>query len=326
MEEFGIAKFDWLKQFLELANGIPSHDTFNRLFARLRPTQLQARLLTWIQSLVALCPGDLVAIDGKALRRSHQRGIGIEALELVSAFVRKNRLMLAQLKVDPESNEITAVPPLLRLLALKGCIVSLDAMHCQKATVAEIRDQEADYVIAVKANQGQLYESVKAFFEDVEEGRTHFFEVEQCQTVDGEHGRIEERRYCQVNVPEDLPGGQEWRDLRSLAMCESKREEKGKVSVEKRYYVSSLSVDVSRISEAIRGHWSIENSFHWILDVVFREDESRVRVGEAGENLAVVRRLALNLLQQEKSLKRGVKTKRLKAALDEAYLLKILNI
>jgi predicted transposase YbfD/YdcC len=326
MEEFGIAKQDWLKQFLELPNGIPSHDTFNRLFARLRPQELQSRLLRWIQSVVTLSDGDLVAIDGKTLRRSHQRQIGKEALELVSAWVRKNRLMLGQLKVAEDSNEITAVPPLLRLLELKGCIVSLDALHCQKATVAEIREQQADYVVALKSNQGQMYEAVKAFFEDVEEGRTHFFEIQEHRTVDGEHGRIEERRYCQVNVPMDLPGRQEWRDLASLAMCESKREVKGEVSVKKRYYLSSLSVDVLRMSEAIRGHWSIENSFHWVLDVVFREDESRVRVGEGGENLALVRRLALNLLQQEKSLKRGVKTKRLKAALDETYLLKILNI
>jgi predicted transposase YbfD/YdcC len=326
MAEFGIAKQAWLKQFLELANGIPSHDTFNRLFARLRPKELQSRLLTWIQSVVTLNDGDLVAIDGKTLRRSHQRQLGKEALELVSAWVRKNRLMLAQLKVAEDSNEITAVPPLLRLLELKGCIVSLDAMHCQKATVAEIREQQADYVVALKSNQGQMYEAVKGFFEDVEEGRAHFFEIQEYQTVDGEHGRIEERRYCQVNVPEDLPGRQEWRDLTSLALCESKREVKGEVSVEKRYYLSSLSVDVQRMSEAIRGHWSIENSFHWILDVVFKEDDCRVRVGEGAENLAIVRRLALSLLQQEKSVKRGVKTKRLKAALDEAYLLKILNI
>ena len=153
----------------------------------------------------------------------------------------------------------------------------------------------------------------------------HFFEIEEHQTVDGEHGRIEERHYWQVNVPEDMLGREEWADLQSLGMCEARREVNGKVSVEQRYYLSSLSVDVKRLSEAIRGHWSIENSFHWILDVVFREDDCRVRVGEAAENLAIVRRLALNLLQQEKTLKRGVKTKRLKAALDESYLLKILN-
>jgi predicted transposase YbfD/YdcC len=233
--------------------------------------------------------------------------------------------MLGQLKVAEDSNEITAVPPLLRLLELKGCIVTLDAMHCQKATVKEIRQQKADYVVAVKQNQGQLYEAVKSFFEDVRQGRTHFFEIQEQRTVDGEHGRIEERWYCQVNVPEDLPGREDWADLHSLGMCEAKRESKGETSVEQRYYVSSLSVDVKRLSEAIRGHWGIENSFHWVLDVVLREDDCRVREGEAAENLAIIRRLALNLLQQEKTLKRGVKTKRLKAALDDTYLLKILN-
>jgi predicted transposase YbfD/YdcC len=325
MEEFGIAKEVWLRQFLQLPNGIPSHDTFNRVLARLRPKAFQSCLLRWVQSVAALSDGDIVAIDGKTLRRSHQRSSGKEALELVSAWARKNRLMLGQLKVAQDSNEITAVPPLLRLLALKGCIVTVDAMHCQKTTVAEIRLQQADYVVALKQNQGQLYDAVKSFFEDVRQGRTHFFEIEEQHTVDGEHGRIEERHYWQVNVPEDLLGRAEWADLHSLGMCEAKREINGKTSIEQRYYLSSLSVKVKRLSEAIRGHWSIENSFHWILDVVFGEDDCRVREGEGAENLAIVRRLALNLLQQEKTLKRGVKTKRLKAALDESYLLKILN-
>lgn len=325
MEEFGLAKETWLRQFLELPSGIPSHDTFNRVLQRLRPKEFQARLLTWIHSVADLSHGDIVAIDGKTLRRTKQPCRGKDALELVSAWAHKNRLMLGQRKVAADSNEITAVPELLRLLALQDCIVTLDALHCQKATVAEIRRQKADYVVAVKQNQGQLYEAVKGFFEDVREGRTHFFEMQECQTVDGEHGRIEERWYCQVKVPEDLPGRAEWADLRSLGMCEARREVKGQVSVEQRYYVSSLAVDVKKLSEAVRGHWGIENSFHWVLDVVMREDDCRVREGEAAENLAIIRRLALNLLQQEKTLKRGVKTKRLKAALDEGYLLKILN-
>lgn len=325
MEEFGIAKQTWLRQFLELPNGIPSHDTFNRVLARLRPKEFQACLLNWIHSVAAVSEGDIIAIDGKTLRRSHQRRRGKEALELVSAWARKNRLMLGQLKVSDDSNEITAVPPLLRLLELKGCIVTLDAMHCQKATIEEVRKQKADYVVAVKQNQSHLYTAVKSFFEDVRAGRTHFFEIQECREVDGEHGRIEERWYGQVSVPADLPGREDWADLRSLGMCEAKREVKGQTSVEQRYYISSLGVDVKRLREAIRGHWSIENSFHWVLDVVMREDDSRVREGEAAENLAIIRRLALNLLQQEKTLKRGVKTKRLKAALDESYLLKILN-
>lgn len=325
MEEFGLAKQTWLRQFLDLPNGIPSHDTFNRVLARLRPKQFQACFLTWVKSVARLTQDEVVAIDGKTLRRSHQRRVGKQAIELVSAWARSNRLMLGQLKVACDSNEITAVPPLLRLLELKGCIVTVDALNCQKEIALEIRQQEADYVLALKKNHGALYEEVEAFFEDVREGRTHFFEIDRHSTVDGEHGRIEERSYWQVNVPEDLSGREQWKDLRSLGMCEARREVNGKTSLEKRYYISSLPVEAKRLGEAVRGHWSIENSLHWILDVVFREDDSRVRVGEAAENLAIVRRIALNLLQQEKTLKRGVKTKRLKAALDERYLLKILN-
>jgi predicted transposase YbfD/YdcC len=229
-------------------------------------------------------------------------------------------------KVDSESNEITAVPQLLRLLALKGCIVTLDALNCQKEIAAEIRKQEADYVLALKGNHGNLHAQVEEFFKSVREDRTYGFTISTHQTVDGEHARIEERKYWHVNVPEWLKGKSEWKDLKSLGLVEANREVKGESSRERRYYLSSLEVDAERLAEAVRGHWGIENSTHWILDVVFREDDSRVRVGYAAENLALIRRVALNLLAQDKSVKRGVKTKRLKAALDDRYLLKILNI
>src|SRR5215211_1119807 len=256
MEEFGLAKETWLRQFLLLPNGIPSHDTFNRLLARLRPKEFQGCLLRWIQSVAALSAGEIIAIDGKTLRRSHQRHQGQQALELVSAWARENRLMLGQVKVSDGSNEITAVPQLLRLLELKGCIVTVDALNCQKEIASEILAQEADYVLALKKNHGKLYEEVEAFFEVVREGRAFFFEIAEHQTVDGEHGRIEERHYWQVQVPEDLPGRQEWADLQSLGMVEASREVQGKKSVEKRYYLSSLGVEAKRMSEAIRGHWS----------------------------------------------------------------------
>jgi predicted transposase YbfD/YdcC len=326
MEEFGKAKQDWLRQFLELPNGIPSHDTFGRIFARLKPKEFQQCFINWVRAVMKATDVEIVPIDGKSLRRSHNRSAGQEAIELVSAWALNNRLVLGQVKVDTESNEITAVPQLLRLLALKGCIVTTDALNCQKEIAAEIRKQEADYVLALKGNHGNLHAQVEEFFKSVREDRTYGFTISTHQTVDGEHGRIEERKYWHVNVPDWLKGKSEWKDLKSLGLVEANREVKGQSSRERRYYLSSLEVDAECLAEAVRGHWGIENSTHWILDVVFREDDSRVRVGYAAENLALIRRVALNLLAQDKSVKRGVKTKRLKAALDDRYLLKILNI
>lgn len=325
MEEFGIAKESWLRQFLELPAGIPSHDTFGRVFARLKPTEFQRCFLSWVRAVSDVTESEIVPIDGKKVRRSHDRASGQRAIELVSAWARANRLMLGQVKVSEDSNEITAVPQLLRMLEIKGCIVTVDALNCQKEIASEILAQKADYVLALKANQGNIYKDVESFFDAVVNDHTYGFQISTHQTVDGEHGRIETRKYWHVNAPEHLVEKFGWPGLQSLGMCEATREFKGQVSKEKRYYLSSLSVDAVRLAEAVRGHWSIENSLHWILDVVFREDDSRVRIGHAAENFSLVRRIALNLLQQEKTLKRGVKTKRLKAALDDSYLLRVLN-
>lgn len=325
MEEFGLAKETWLRQFLELPNGIPSHDTFGRVLARLNPKAFQQCFLDWVRAVAAITDQEIVPIDGKTLRRSHHKANGQRAIELVSAWTRANRLMLGQIKVAADSNEITAVPLLLRLLELKGCIVTLDALHCQKDTAAEILKQEADYVLALKGNQGSLYNEVESFFEAIVNERTFGYEISRHETVDGEHGRIETRRYWHVNAPDYVKEKAGWPGLESLGMCEARREVKGQTSQEKRYYLSSLGVEAERFAKAARGHWSIENSLHWILDVVFREDDSRVRAGHAAENFGLLRRIAVNLLQQEKTLKRGVKTKRLKAALDDRYLLKVLT-
>jgi predicted transposase YbfD/YdcC len=325
MEEFGLAKETWLRQFLELPNGIPSHDTFGRVLARLNPKAFQQCFLDWVRAVAEITDQEIVPIDGKTLRRSHDKANGQRAIELVSAWTRANRLMLGQIKVAADSNEITAVPQLLRLLELKGCIVTLDALHCQKETAAAILRQEADYVLALKGNQGNLYNEVESFFEAIVNERTFGYEISRHATVDGEHGRIETRQYWQVNAPDYVKEKFAWPGLKSLGMCEARRELNGQTSQEKRYYLSSLGVDAKRFAEAARGHWSIENSLHWILDVVFREDDSRVRVGHAAENFGLLRRMAVNLLQQEKTLKRGVKTKRLKAALDDRYLLKVLT-
>ena len=325
MEEFGLAKETWLRQFLELPNGIPSHDTFGRVLARLNPKAFQQCFLAWVRAVAQVTDQEIVPLDGKTLRRSHDKANGQRAIELVSAWTRSNRLMLGQIKVAADSNEITAVPQLLRLLELKGCIVTLDALHCQKDTAAEILKREADYVLALKGNQGTLYTEVESLFDAIINERTFGYEISQHETVDGEHGRIETRRYWQVNAPDYVKEKFAWPGLMSVGMCEAKREVNGQTSQEKRYYLSSLGVDAERFAEAARGHWSIENSLHWILDVVFREDDSRVRVGHAAENFGLLRRMAVNLLQQEKALKRGVKTKRLKAALDDRYLLKVLT-
>jgi predicted transposase YbfD/YdcC len=325
MEEFGLAKQTWLRLFLELPNGIPSHDTFGRVLARLNPKAFQQCFLNWVRAVATLTDQEIVPIDGKTLRRSHDKANGRQAIELVSAWTRRNRLMLGQIKVAEDSNEITAVPLLLQLLELKGCIVTLDALHCQKDTAKEILKREADYVLALKGNQETLRREVERFFEAVINERTFGYEISRYETVDGEHGRIETRRYWQVMVPDYMKEKADWPGLMSVGMVESKREIKDRTSEEKRYYVSSLSVDGKRFAEAVRGHWSVENSLHWILDVVFGEDDSRVRVGHAAENFGLLRRLAVNLLQQEKTLKRGVKTKRLKAALDEGYLLKVIT-
>lgn len=324
MEEFGLAKEIWLRQFLELPNGIPSHDTFGRVLARLNPKAFQQCFLDWVRTVAEITEQEIVPIDGKTLRRSHDKANGQRAIELVSAWTRRNRLMRGQIKVAEDSNEITAVPLLLRL-ELQGCIVTLDALHCQKDTAAEILKQEADYVLSLKGNQGSLHQEVESLFEAILDERTFGYEISRHETVDGEHGRIETRRYWHVNAPDYVKEKADWPGLVSVGMCEAKREVNGQTSQEKRYYLSSLGVDGKRFAEAVRGHWSIENSLHWILDVVFREDDSRVRVGHAAENFGLLRRISVNLLQQEKTLKRGVKTKRLKAALDERYLLKVLT-
>jgi predicted transposase YbfD/YdcC len=325
MEEFGLSRESWLRQYLELPHGVPSHDTFGRVFALLQPAAFEESFLRWVKQLIELNPKEVVAIDGKTVRRSYDRGAASEAIHVVSAWARENRLTLGEVKVSDKSNEIRAVPQLLKMLELKDCIVTADAMNCQKEIASEVREAGADYVLCLKENHPTLHKEVERVFLAVEEERTSGFTISRTSTLDKEHGRIEERRYCQINAPDYLYGYEEWADLKSIGMVEAEREVEGSSTVEKRYYLSSLAVDAEVFSRAARGHWSIENSCHWILDVVFGEDNSRVRAGHAAENLARLRKIANNLLQHDKSVKRGVKTKRLKAALDQSYLLKILR-
>lgn len=326
IELYGQTKRKWLKKFLELPNGIPSHDTFARVFARLDPEQLQQCFLAWVQSITQQFTGEIIAIDGKTLRHSYDSSNDKSAIHMVSAWASANRLVLGQVKVDEKSNEITAIPKLLKVLSLKGCIVTLDAMGCQREIVSQIVSQEADYVITLKKNQVNLYDQVEAIFkQSLKKDFKGGFHTDGKISESG-HGRQETRYYRSLtNLDEPIDPDGKWSNLNSIGMAEYMRVEKnGNTSLERRYYLSSLSLKAQELAHIVRGHWTIENQLHWVLDVQFDEDDSRIRKDNAPENLAIIRQIALNLLNQEKTVKNGVKSKRKKAGWDNDYLLKVL--
>jgi predicted transposase YbfD/YdcC len=326
MEEFGKSKKAFLSSFLPLKNGIPSHDTFGRIYASISPEEFSACFQRWVQSLCDL-DGDVVNIDGKALRRSFDTGTEKSMIYMVSAWANSNNLVLGQTKVDGKSNEIRAIPKLLDSLLLKGSIVTIDAMGTQKNIAGLIIDAEADYVLALKGNQGELKEEVREAFEVL--GATKKAVLDKQLSVD--HGRVEERD-CYAVVAKDFLSAsvlEKWQGLETILKIESCVEykngkKKGQKEYQERYYISSLKQDAERLNEAVRAHWGIETKLHWVLDVAFREDDSRVRKGNADENFAIARHIAVNKLKNEKSCKRGIKAKRKKAGWDDEYLMKVL--
>jgi predicted transposase YbfD/YdcC len=335
MEDFGHAKQDWFQTFLTLRNGIPSHDTFNRVFAALDPQQFLDCFLRWTQSLRQAISQEIVALDGKALRRALHADQSVPYI--VSAWAESNNLVLGQLKVTDKSNEITALPTLLRVLELAGCIVTVDAMGCQKKIAREIIEADADDVLALKGNHAVVHEEVKTFLEALVAERTappragmklsaSAARLAVLETTDKDHGRYEVRRYYQSAELDWFADRAQWEGLQSVGMVESIREIGATRTVERRFYLSSLPLGAETFARAVRGHWGVENKLHWTLDVCFREDQSRARTGYAAENLATLRRLALNRLRREKTKRRGIKGKQLNAGWDHAYLLRLLEL
>ncbi len=332
--EYGEDKREWLKTFLTLPSGIPSHDTFNRVFAALDPEEMERGFVAWVSSIAKLTAGEVVAIDGKTGVPSDRsssvgwktlcgmREAGKKALvHMVSAWAEGNGLVLAQRKVDEKSNEITAIPKLLNALELTGTVVTIDAMGCQRDIAKRIIEKKADYVLAVKDNQGLLAEQVRDSFLLLESDAV-------AEEIDCGHGRVEQRKCSVIADLSLIDKSAEWASLQGLVRIESERYHKatGKTEREIRYYITSLRADAARLNSVVRQHWGIENKLHWVLDVGFGEDLDRKRAGHAAQNFSILNRIALNLLKQDKSSKRGVKGKRLKAAWNHPYLLKLLGI
>ena len=322
--EFGRAKHEWLKSFLALPHGIPSADTFERVFARIDSEEFKDCFIKWIQAAIELTKDEVIAVDGKTLRRSHNKSNGISAIHMVSAWACANGLVIGQIKTEEKSNEITAIPQLLKMLEIKGCIVTIDAMGCQKNISRAIVEKNADYIFSLKGNQSNLHDDVKLFFQARKEDDFKEMLFDYHETIDADHGRIETRKYWTTSDIGWLQGKENWEKLKTICMVERERQFKNKTEREISYYMGSIESSAESYASAIRSHWAIENSLHWVLDVSFREDESRIRKDNAPENFAVLRHIALNMIKRETSLKKSIKSKRLRAGWDNNYLLKVL--
>jgi predicted transposase YbfD/YdcC len=323
MEMFGNAKQAWFATFLDLKHGIPSHDTFGRVFRRLDPEEFQKRFLQWTTALRIRLTGEVLSVDGKTERGSKDGTLGLAALEMVSVWASENELVLAQDRIEEGTNEITVIPELLSLLDLEGTIITIDAIGCQTEIAETIVGKDANYVLALKANQEKLFEDVVTAFEPT----VPAIPTDYHRTVNKGHGRIETRECWALSDPDILDyinAYKHWPSLQSLVKVTSTRLESGQSSQATRYFISSLPPQAAQLLAAVRAHWQIENCLHWVLDIAFREDANRSRKDHAAQNLAILHHLALNLLKQESSLKVGVKAKRLRAGWDERYLLKVL--
>lgn len=326
MENFGRAKEDWLRGFLRLRNGIPSHYTFGRVFTALAPQSFQACFVRWTDAVRELFGAEVIAVDGKTARRSHDHTNGKQAIHMVSAWATQNRMVLGQVKVDDKSNEITAIPELLKALELSGCIVTIDAMGCQSAIAKTIVEAGADYILAVKGNQNTLEEDVHLLFEDGDANGYAHMQSDLDTTLDKDHGRIEQRECRVIRGVNVIDPEHRWPKLSAVARVRSKRTHDGQTSEESRYYILSLEqATAKKALRAVRSRWGIENTLHWTLDVAFNEDQCRIRAGHAAQNFTTMRHIALNLIKRDCSRKGGVKAKRLMAAIDTNYLERLIT-
>lgn len=328
VEEFGKARQEWFKGFLELSHGIPSHNTFGRVFSLISSKLFQSCFQQWINEVFEITDGQVIPIDGKTAKRSHHKRHDKSAIHMVHAWAAQNGVLLGQIKTKEKSNEITAIPELLKILEIKGCIITIDAMGCQREIAEEIIEKKADYILAVKGNQEKLEEAIKNTFNDAIKKDFEGIKYSTHKSNDKNHGRTEVRT-CYVLPILYLLGASEfkkkWKNLKSIILVISERTVNGKTTVEHRFYISSLKKNAKKISAAIRQHWSVENSLHWSLDVTFKEDQCRIRIREAAENFSLLRKIALMYLKKETSLKGGIQTKRLRAGWDSKYLLKVLG-
>lgn len=326
IHQYALAHKEWLSSFLDLPSGVPSQDTFERIFAALNPKAWQSKFLAWTQSLVLpeLAEGEdeVLAIDGKTARRSHTNGLG--ALHTVSVWSSQFEIVLAQEGVDEKTNEITVIPNLLEIVNPAGAVVTTDAMGCQKDIAWTVREYQAHYLLALKDNHPTLFEDVKDFFGYAEKVSWELAHS-TTQTTERAHGRDETRACWVLEAPEWLHEREAWRDLQSIVRVRSERVINGTTSEHTRYFLTSLSLDAERALRAARFHWGIENGLHWVLDVAFDEDDSRARIQNTQANWVALRHLAVNLLKRDKSLKVGVEAKRLRAGWDRDYLLKLLG-